>query len=103
MDKRIVGRIVRTLAASIMIAVLVALTTGGVGVAAGLKAPARYKNCTALNKLYPHGVGKLKARDRSASGEPVTNFKRSTRVYLEAMSHNKGLDRDKDGVACESD
>jgi hypothetical protein len=92
----------RTWAASTLIAVLVATASGGVAVAGPLKAPARFKNCTALNKLYPHGVGKLKARDRSASGDPVTNFKRSTKIYLEAMSHNKGLDRDKDGVACET-
>jgi hypothetical protein len=26
---------------------------------------------------------------------------RSTRLYRIAMSHNKGLDRDKDGIACE--
>ncbi len=25
--------------------------------------PALYKNCTALNKKYPHGVGKANARD----------------------------------------
>lgn len=62
--------------------------------------PAVYKNCTALNKKYPHGLGKLKARDKT-SGTPVTTFKRSTRLYNIAMQWNKGLDRDKDGVACE--
>jgi Excalibur calcium-binding domain len=31
----------------------------------------------------------------------VTNFKRSTRIYRIGMSHNRGLDRDKDGIACE--
>jgi hypothetical protein len=35
------------------------------------------------------------------SGTPVTNFKHSTALYLIAMSHNRGLDRDKDGIACE--
>jgi hypothetical protein len=63
-------------------------------------APLLYKNCTNLNKRYPHGVGKRLARDKT-SGEPVTNFRRSTPLYLTAMSHNKGLDRDKDGIACE--
>jgi hypothetical protein len=29
------------------------------------------------------------------------NFKRSTKLYKLAMSYNRGLDRDKDGVACE--
>jgi excalibur calcium-binding domain-containing protein len=31
----------------------------------------------------------------------VTNFKHSTRLYNRAMNHNSGLDRDKDGIACE--
>jgi hypothetical protein len=31
----------------------------------------------------------------------VTNRKRSTKLYKLAMSYNGGLDRDKDGVACE--
>jgi Excalibur calcium-binding domain len=32
----------------------------------------------------------------------VTTFKRSNRLYTIAMKYNKGLDRDKDGIACES-
>lgn len=63
--------------------------------------PPLYKNCTAFTKKYPHGVGKLKARDKT-SGVPVTTFKRSTAIYNLAIGHNKGLDRDKDGVACET-
>ena len=62
--------------------------------------PSLYKNCTNLNKRYPHGLGKLGARDHT-SGTPVTNFKRSTKLYKLAMSYNRGLDRDKDGIACE--
>lgn len=62
--------------------------------------PARWKNCKVVNKRYPHGVGKLRAHDRT-SGTPVTNFRRSTRLYLQAMSYNKRLDADKDGIACE--
>jgi Excalibur calcium-binding domain len=31
----------------------------------------------------------------------VTNFKRSTVLYNTAMRYNRGLDRDKDGIACE--
>jgi hypothetical protein len=49
---------------------------------------------------YPHGIGKLRARDKT-SGVPVTNFRRSNRLYKRAMSYNRGLDRDKDGIACE--
>jgi Excalibur calcium-binding domain len=63
--------------------------------------PPLYKNCTNLNKKYPHGIGKLGARDRTSGDDPVTNFKRSTRLYRLAMSYNRGLDRDKDGIACE--
>ena len=62
--------------------------------------PALYKNCTNLNKKYPHGLGKVGARDHT-SGTPVTNLKRSTKLYKLAMSYNRGLDRDKDGIACE--
>jgi hypothetical protein len=62
--------------------------------------PKLWKNCTNVNKRYPHGVGKVGARDKT-SGTPVTNFKRSGRLYRLAMSYNKGLDRDKDGIACE--
>jgi hypothetical protein len=31
----------------------------------------------------------------------VTKFKRSTRLYRLAIGYNAGLDRDKDGIACE--
>jgi hypothetical protein len=71
-------------------------------VAAGSQAmPALYKNCKALNAKYPHGLGKAGAKDKTKSGDPVTTFKRNTKLYNLAMSHNKGLDRDKDGIACE--
>jgi hypothetical protein len=39
-------------------------------------------------------------RDKT-SGVPVTTFERSTRLYRIAMSYNRGLDRDKDAIACE--
>ena len=62
--------------------------------------PRLYKNCTNLNKKYPHGLGKRFAVDKT-SGQRVTNFYRSTVLYRRAMSYNRGLDRDKDGIACE--
>jgi uncharacterized membrane protein len=55
-----------------------------------------YTNCTALNKAYPHGVGRQGARDNT-SGTPVTNFKVSTSLY----AANRRSDRDGDGIACE--
>jgi hypothetical protein len=60
-----------------------------------------YENCTALHTKYPHGVGRVGARDRTKSGDPVTTFKRSNSIYAIAMRQNSDLDRDKDGVACE--
>jgi hypothetical protein len=64
--------------------------------------PAQWKNCAHVNRTFPHGLGKVGAHDRTTSGAPVTNFKRSTRLYRIAMSYNRGLDRDKDGIACET-
>jgi len=64
-----------------------------------------WTNCTALHhRLAPaeHGLGRLHAIDHVTSGTPVTNFRRSNRLFGIAMSHNKGLDRDKDKVACEA-
>jgi Excalibur calcium-binding domain len=77
------------------------LTCGVAATTAGAATPALWKNCTAVNKRYSHGVGKVGARDKT-SGEPVTNFRRSNKLYATAMHWNKGLDRDKDGIACET-
>ena len=43
---------------------------------------------------------KARAKDKT-SGTPVTTFKHSDSLYAQAMKANKGLDRDKDGIACE--
>jgi hypothetical protein len=57
-----------------------------------------YSNCTALNKVYKHGVGKKGAKDKvRGSTKKVTNFKVSNALY----AANKKSDRDKDGIACE--
>lgn len=79
-------------------ALLVAATLGLAALApSALAAPAKtYKNCTALNKDHPHGVGRPGARDKT-SGTPVTNFKVDRQLYNE----NTKSDRDKDGIACE--
>jgi hypothetical protein len=87
-------------AALIAVAALLLASPAGGAIGNAAAIPRLYKNCTNLNKRYPHGLGKLGARDHT-SGTPVTNFKRSTRLYRLAMSYNKGLDRDKDGIACE--
>jgi hypothetical protein len=80
--------------------VLLLATPASAAIGSTAAAPPLYKNCTNLNKKYPHGLGKVGARDHT-SGTPVTNFKRSTKLYKLAMSANRGLDRDKDGIACE--
>jgi hypothetical protein len=75
---------------------------GTTAVQTNAAAPALFKNCTAFNKKYRHGVGRAGARDRvRGETEPVTTFVRSTRIYRIAMRYNDDLDRDKDGVACE--
>lgn len=53
------------------------------------------------DKKYPHGIGRANGRDHTA-GTPVTTFKPSDRLYRIAMSYNRGLDRDHDGIACET-
>ena len=59
-------------------------------------APKTYANCTALNKVYKHGVGRKGAVDKT-SGKRVTNFTVNTAVY----NKNTKSDRDHDGIACE--
>jgi hypothetical protein len=64
-----------------------------------------YKNCAALQKAYPHGVGKSGARDHT-SGKAVTTFKVSSSLYAANDKRNAStgeydLDRDNDGIACE--
>jgi len=80
---------------------LLALIVGTATLAASTRASsAPWKNCTQVNKRYAHGVGKVGARDKT-SGPPVRNFKHSNRLYSLAMTNNRGLDRDHDGIACE--
>jgi hypothetical protein len=56
-----------------------------------------YRNCTALNKVYKHGVGRPNAVDHTSGSPKVTNFYRSRPLYRA----NKDKDRDGDGIACE--
>lgn len=81
-------------------AVVAAVTASVMLAAPPSHAGSVFENCTALNKKYPHGVGKKGAKDKT-SGTPVTTFKRSTKLYKKAMKANSRLDGDKDGIACE--
>lgn len=78
---------------------LLAAATADSAHAATLGSSAKeYKNCTELNKAYPHGVGKKNAVDKvSGSSKPVTTFKKDNALY----KANKKSDRDGDKIACE--
>jgi Excalibur calcium-binding domain len=90
------------LAALVLPAGGLAAAPGLVSVGQPLTPSSLWNNCTSVHTRYPHGVGRLNARDHTRSGTPgVTTFKRSTRLYNTAMRYNSDLDRDKDGVACE--
>jgi len=78
----------------------VAVSLGAAAAPANALIPLQWKNCKAVNARYPHGVGKVGAHDKT-TGVPVTNFKRSTKLYRVAIGYNAGLDRDHDGIACE--
>ena len=85
-----------------------ATSTGdGVRVVLPAPAPKSYASCSTLNKVYPHGVGRTGAKDKT-TGKKVTTFTVSTTVYnLNNGPHRAGtktdydLDRDNDGIACE--
>lgn len=88
-----------------------ALATGALAVSLALtpvaagatSTPWLWRSCAHVHTKYAHGVGKRHAHDRTATSRmaPVTNFYRSTRLYNLAMSYNRGLDPDRDGIACE--
>ena len=86
-----------------LLAVLAAATVALVpATAAHAAMPALYKNCTNYNATFAHGVGHTTAKDKVAAGaRPVTTFRKSNADFQKAMSFNKGLDRDKDSIACE--
>jgi len=72
---------------------------GGVSIenASAAPRPKKYANCKALNKVYPHGVGRTAAARDKTRGKRVTNFRVSKVVY----DLNASKDRDKDKIACE--
>lgn len=88
-------------------ALLVATAALVLAVPSSAAAPKSYKNCAALNKDYPNGVGKPGAKDKTSRGKPVTTFTRSANVYkyndgkAPKRKGERNLDRDGDGIACE--
>jgi hypothetical protein len=70
--------------------------------AASATVPAKYANCTAFHRYYPHGAGRVGARDHVATGgHPVTSWTRNTNAYNTAVHYNARLDADHDYVFCE--
>jgi hypothetical protein len=60
-----------------------------------------YKNCTALTKVYHHGVAKSRATalKQVKAGYHIPAYgSRARKVY---WANYKSLDRDRDGTACE--
>lgn len=90
--------------ASLTVAGVIAVT-GMTALPAATAAPSRtvgtWTNCDHVHHRWPHGVGRRHAHDQT-SGTPVTDFKRSNKLYRRAMNHNRSLDRDGDKIACEA-
>jgi hypothetical protein len=95
----------KTVKKVLLIAGALALITAALALALSAPAgavPAPWNNCTQVHTKYPHGVGRLYAHDHTSSGlNPVTTFKRSTRLYSLAAKYNSRLDAHNDGIACE--
>jgi hypothetical protein len=70
------------------------------GVALGMMSTAQaatkvFKNCTALNKIYPGGVALPGAINSGGATKQKPRYDKA--LYIA----NKKSDRDKDGIACE--
>lgn len=76
-----------------VLAALIAITA----LPAAEAAPAKFKSCAAMQKKYPNGV----ARDQAASQAAQAAGAAVPAVGRAVYTANRGLDRDKDGVACE--
>jgi hypothetical protein len=97
-------KILTTAAVSLALAMPVTVAAGAVDSASG--AVRHWSSCAAMQRVHPHGVGKVGAHDKTSS-TPVRNFYKNTALYLAnngPRSHATGeydLDRDNDGIACE--
>jgi hypothetical protein len=62
----------------------------------------KFKNCTELNKVYVGGISeKVTSTNKNKTGVPQES-KNAPKVSSKIYKENKGLDRDKDGIACEN-
>jgi hypothetical protein len=62
----------------------------------------KFKNCTALNKVYPGGVAEKATSVNKNKAGALQESKKIPKVSSKVYKENKGLDRDKDGIACEN-
>jgi hypothetical protein len=85
----------RLICALLVVAVSWAVTT--IPASAAPK-PVKYKNCSALNKVYPSGVAQSQAATLVAVADGSVRPAVNSRVY----NLNKKQDRDRDLVACET-
>lgn len=66
--------------------------------------PKKFKNCTAMNKVFKGGIAKKKSAKnmKTVSGKKVkANSRYKPKVSAKWYRLNQGLDRDKDRIACE--
>jgi hypothetical protein len=61
----------------------------------------KFKNCTAVNKVYEGGIAKNKKVSNKNSKGVAQKSKYAPFVSKKIYNQNKGMDRDKDGIACE--
>ena len=61
----------------------------------------KFKNCAALNKEYPGGVAEKATSVNKNKAGVLQQSKYAPIVSSKIYKENKGLDRDKDGIACE--
>jgi hypothetical protein len=62
----------------------------------------KFKNCTELNKVYVGGVSEKKSSTNKNKAGVIQESKNAPKVSSKIYRDNKGLDRDKDGIACEN-
>ena len=76
---------------------LVALTASAFALAVppASAAPRKFKNCTAMHKVYKGGV------KRPGAVQKGGKLKYKPFVSLALYNANKSMDRDHDGIACE--
>ena len=85
----------RTTRAGILVAAVLLLVAAP---ASAAKPPRVFHNCKAVDKVYPHGIAKNFKVIKTADGLTGRPFV-SSKLYA---AQPRTLDRDKDGVACET-